>query len=221
MPQAQTLKFAANPLRFQRQFIRALDKRPAKKLPTLPSKLIRLAVKDMREVRAINQAAARRDLPKPYELDMGNWFLPSSRTPKEIALGVGAYPCSVCFAGSVMARSLGLGLNDRALSNDAFNDEQWAAFEFLNDVREGDTVIGTGTYAAFLSKRNQHRLAHDPALQRAIIQIGIDARKKFANNQVVRMRCLSNAENLETPAGFKKFCDAMLYIAKRFEQLGL
>lgn len=61
-------------------------KRRAKRLPNKPSELIRVAIRDFREVLRL----------KKYRINMGTWHQPTPR----------GKTCQVCLAGAVIARSL-------------------------------------------------------------------------------------------------------------------
>lgn len=87
-------------------------------LPDEPSALIRLALRDL-------EKAERSRL---YTIDMDNWHLPN---------GV----CKVCFAGSVMAFSLGARRHDRVEPEDFDNDTRRKLIA-LNYFRSGRIEYG-------------------------------------------------------------------------------
>lgn len=92
-----------------------------KYLPRKPSRLIRIALKDL--------AARERD-PK-YRIEMGTWHqAPNSYQPS----------CRVCFAGAVMGR-LGIKSNKFAVPSD-FAEPIRDKFYALNAFRRGDIYSG-------------------------------------------------------------------------------
>lgn len=67
------------------------------RLPDLPSALIRLALNDFLEVQR---------MPTQYHIDMGVWHVPERFFTSEEAEHSPPVICTVCLAGSVMARTL-------------------------------------------------------------------------------------------------------------------
>lgn len=92
-------------------------KQKVAKLPEKPSALIRLAVRDLEKAeRARN-----------YKVDMGTWHTPNGK-------------CRVCFAGAVMAGTLGASRKD-CLSPQSFGDDA-AKLESLDYFRTGHIRLG-------------------------------------------------------------------------------
>lgn len=81
-------------------------------LPTKPSELIRVAIKDL--------IAIEQD--RRYVVDMTEWHRPNSH-------------CRVCFAGAVIA--LRVGLLDREIIPSQFGLKTYCALLALNDFRQG------------------------------------------------------------------------------------
>lgn len=98
-----------------------------KKLPTIPSKLIRLALEDLRKCEA----------DPDYVINMNNWhFLTVDGT------------CSVCLAGAVMGQSLG-GLLNHWMDPAMFEEEN--ALFAIDAFHSGWIKQGLG-YLGFESK---------------------------------------------------------------------
>lgn len=87
-------------------------------LPDKPSDLIELALADLEKCEADPR----------YRIDMNVWHRPNGH-------------CAVCFAGSVMAQSLGVDPRDCVMFTDEddveFGDELMAKFHALNEFRGG------------------------------------------------------------------------------------
>lgn len=93
---------------------------PKKLLPDKPSDLIELALRDLESVEL---------RPDAYKIDMRVWHE---------RLGWAAGPCSVCFAGSVMAMTLGRSPEDRLKpTSQGFDDDTHRKLLALNYFREG------------------------------------------------------------------------------------
>jgi len=86
------------------------------KLPGKPSALIRLALHDLALV----------ERSKKYRVDMGSWHMPWGQFDEK---------CAVCFAGSVMVKTLKCPI-DKFFSAGSFANES-AAFQALNHFRSG------------------------------------------------------------------------------------
>lgn len=98
---------------------------PEVKLPLKLSDNIELAVRDLSAV----------ERSKQYQVNMGLWHEGYER-PK---IGEPAQKCSVCFAGSVIAKTLKAPIEDNVFDLDeTFSAHNAARFRALNDVREGD-----------------------------------------------------------------------------------
>lgn len=104
------------------------------KAPPLPEKLsdcIDLALKDLRAVLRS---------PRQFRVNMGTWFE-----------SYGKY-CTVCFAGSVMAQTLGAVGSGYELHPNSFSDHNRVRLFALNLIREGwvgHAVVETGMYLPF------------------------------------------------------------------------
>lgn len=92
----------------------------AKTLPNKPSKLIRVAVADLRQVERM----------KSYEVDMRVFHSGGEKGPN-------GNPCAVCFAGSVIARTLKAPMENHASPID-FNAETRSKLHALDTLRGGD-----------------------------------------------------------------------------------
>lgn len=90
-------------------------------LPHVPSALIRLALADLRKVEA---------MPETYRVDMGTWHAPELNGT-----------CVVCFAGAVMANTLGAP-RDRSFSQYGFGEHNFTALDALDDFRLGCVIRG-------------------------------------------------------------------------------
>ena len=90
----------------------------ARKLPNKLSSLIRVAVRDLRKVEKLT---------RKYKINMGDWHQPNSH-------------CSVCFAGGVMAMSLGAP-SDSNYGPGAFSLHNQARLYALNSVRTGSVAV--------------------------------------------------------------------------------
>lgn len=110
-----------------------------KQLPKKLSDVIRLAVKDMREVQAGIEAARAEGKTPAYRFYMMDWH---SANPREKR---GQPKCAVCFAGSVMAGTLG-AKPTVSYNPSAFDWQTTYKLEALNDVRTGD-LFSAMTYA--------------------------------------------------------------------------
>lgn len=95
------------------------------KLPDKPSELIRLAIADLTKV----------ERSKAYRVDMGLYHQPVELTdPVD-------YVCAVCFAGAVMAKTLGAPKRDR-MAPDCFDRDTAHKLHALNEFRTG--CVGSG-----------------------------------------------------------------------------
>lgn len=97
---------------------------PPAKLPATPSAAIRMALADLEKI----------EKTPGYVVDMGNWHTPDYvdiKDPfnKEVA-------CHVCFAGAVMANSLGADKSKRIHTAHWGSDWQ-SVFNFLDEARSG------------------------------------------------------------------------------------
>jgi len=89
--------------------------------PSLPSHVLQLAMKDFEEV----------SLDDDYEIDMSRFHKPSA---------VHDNKCSVCLAGSVMAKSLGVPIGFNA-SPDMFDEDTATKLKALDLLRTGHVGI--------------------------------------------------------------------------------
>lgn len=110
-----------------------MDKLPYNKLPDLPSDLVRTAINDLLAVSGDDA----------YKIDMNDWHNPSvNNKDDDIFSPKGNIICSVCFAGSVMAKSLGVHPEKDAEPNsffEHFNDrDTYNKLESLDAFRTGD-----------------------------------------------------------------------------------
>jgi hypothetical protein len=99
------------------------------KLPTVPSQLIRLALKDLEEV----------EKNPSYKVYMSAWHQPQPEGP-----------CLVCLAGAVMAQSLGVCSNNE-YNPDDFEGHNRLAFMALNCFRLWEVAYG----CSFLSLKTK------------------------------------------------------------------
>lgn len=99
-----------------------------KKLPDKPSKLIRVALSDLIAVEKMK---------KTYRIDMGDWHAGAFEDGDK---------CSVCFAGSVMARTLGVKPNEDAVPSASFFDADTCyKLDWLDSIRShGGELDGFG-----------------------------------------------------------------------------
>ena len=121
-----------------------------------PSKLIRIALEDLTWV----------EKNEKYEINMGVWHTPFTKSK-----------CAVCFAGAVMARSLGADIN-KSLSGSEFksthqfdaleclrNGNVQSAFNFLNyddkEPRKYDRQITSYHTNKLQFKKDMDKLADD------------------------------------------------------------
>lgn len=88
-----------------------------KSLPDKPSKLIRVALADL----------AKCERSKLYKIDMHHWHTPNGK-------------CKVCFAGSVMAQSLGCPRH-KLLVPDDFDADTENKLGALDDFRIGEVHV--------------------------------------------------------------------------------
>lgn len=108
---------------------------PAKgfvELPSKPSALIRVAIGDMKKVLRANKHARLHRKHEPYEIDMQVWHLGTGRDRKT---------CTVCFAGSVMAGTLGVS-DVVVASPQEFDGQTGVKLEALNTFRVGNVLSG-------------------------------------------------------------------------------
>lgn len=89
-------------------------------LPNKPSELIRLALTDI----------ARAERSKRYAIHMGVWHSPQGFSPEE------GLPCDVCFAGAVMAFSLG-AQPDKDTVPETFGEKNARKLNALDNFRAG------------------------------------------------------------------------------------
>lgn len=94
------------------------------RLPDKPSELIELALEDMAKVEA---------QPDRYQVHMLQWHAPM----------LGSRRCIVCFAGAVMAGTLGVP-DDLPVDPDAFDDDTRAKLLALDAFRQGRVSVGLG-----------------------------------------------------------------------------
>lgn len=139
-----------------------------KKLPKTPSKLIRLALKDLRKA----------ERSEGFEIDMANWFesVPNRKTwrPKMDKKGVPV--CSVCFGGAVMAGTLEMKRIEEGHMVSEVGTENIHAVLALDSFRVGGVTDGVRELFPFSSyepiygekeKRQnaRHRRLHDRAFE--------------------------------------------------------
>lgn len=94
------------------------------KLPKKLSDLIVVAIKDLKAV----------EKSKTYEVNMSQWHTAYER-PK---VGTPATKCSVCFAGSVMAKSMKLNPETQINDPDYFSAHNRQRLYALDTLRSGD-----------------------------------------------------------------------------------
>lgn len=108
----------------------AKAKKVQAKLPSKPSELIRVALKDLRKA----------ERSKKYVIDMGTWHEPHGDWEFNPDKGYDEYvpngKCTVCLAGSVIAGTLGVSPKKDAEPLD-FGAKTRAALRALNYFREG------------------------------------------------------------------------------------
>ncbi len=90
-------------------------------LPAKPSALIRIAMDDLNKVERL----------KGYEVDMGRWH----------DIGYEDGKCRVCFAGAVMAQTLGVK-PDEAREPHSFGHDTSSKLKALDDFRVGYVYAG-------------------------------------------------------------------------------
>ena len=114
-------------------------------LPTLPSELIRVALKDLKTC----------EDSMLYKINMDKWHKP----------GWG-YACSVCFAGAVMAQSLGAKRRKECSPSDFAHSDDADALYALNMFRVGYVTTGLANLDLYsiLPDRQVVEYADDPAL---------------------------------------------------------
>lgn len=136
-------------------------------LPKVMSKLIDIAIDDLEKV----------EKDKCYVVNMSDWHSP------EIGQFGDDGHCSVCFAGSVMAMSLGVCMiKTRAPEHDELrgNAQQLLA---INDLREGD--IDDAASRLRITKRDKEKFAekfgedrdYDGLLKRSVVAYEHDPKK--------------------------------------------
>lgn len=110
-----------------------------KKLPEKLSELIEVALNDL--------DLCEKD-PR-YKIDMWNWHRPNSH-------------CSVCFAGSVMAKTFGLGPDEHIMEertgNNTFSARDWNKFHALDHVRKGAWAWALSDIGFDLSLSEQNQI---------------------------------------------------------------
>lgn len=92
-----------------------MAKRKIDVLPTIPSELLSLAVKDARAVEKM----------KTRKLNMFAWHVP-----------IKGYKCAVCMAGAVMDRSLGVDPKQSLAPGDLGKDNAYS-LRLIDDLRRG------------------------------------------------------------------------------------
>jgi ribosomal protein S27AE len=90
------------------------QRKALKKLPNKMSELIMVAIKDLKKI----------EKSKYYAINMGVWHEPNGK-------------CTVCFAGSVMAKTLGVDRRLYAYPS-SFSEETRAKLEALDYLRKGE-----------------------------------------------------------------------------------
>lgn len=112
---------------------KAVKKRKGKILPEVPSKLIKLALKDLRKAEKLSHK---------YTIDMDDWYNPEAQltcTNNSGAVVAKHKVCSVCFAGAVMAFSLPKQDPTLHLGPSNFNGN-FGQLSALNSLRGGDVA---------------------------------------------------------------------------------
>jgi hypothetical protein len=97
-----------------------------KKLPKKLSACVKLALEDLAKV----------ERSKRYEVHMGYFHEPDT-------FEFGNDKCVVCFAGAVMAKSLGTS-PDRCVVPDSFDDYNQVRLKALDELRSGDVEYALG-----------------------------------------------------------------------------
>lgn len=101
---------------------KAKKNKPAARLPSKPSALIRVALADL----------AKCELSSKYEIRMGTWHEPDIDC---------TLPCEVCLAGSVIAKSLNAD-PARHIRPEDFPGSVCQKLNALDEFRKGDIVSG-------------------------------------------------------------------------------
>ncbi len=135
------------------------DSRPPRK----PSKLIRMALRDMEKVEKL----------KRYEVDMSDWH--SSYEEKEKL-------CSVCFAGCVMSQRFKLSYK-KSVSPLDFSPSWKNAFRALDSFRMGELVGGL----------NEMRIKHNYQLLPVTVVRYCHNPKSFKEDMEVVIKTLEKA----------------------------
>lgn len=100
------------------------------KLTTNPSKLLRIALDDMKAT-----------VEQGYKIDMDTWGQGYDREePKK---------CSVCFAGSVMLQRTQKDTDPKYFCTHDNNDENYDAYSFLDNIRTGELRIKIGGWRSY------------------------------------------------------------------------
>lgn len=110
---------------------KAKSKTKKYELPDKMSDLIYLALHDLSEVEKMK---------KVYSVDMDTWHSPNGR-------------CSVCFAGSVMARTCGLA-PDISDTSHKFRKGEWTKFDVLDALRLGHVLEAASLLGIKLHKKS-------------------------------------------------------------------
>lgn len=165
------------------------------KLPNKPSELIRLAVKDLVLV----------ENDKRYSVNMHEWHTPwfvDNDYDIDYESEESVIICSVCFAGSVMAKTLDYALwGTASISNDEHSDH----FYFLDQIRQYQI---TDEYV-----EGMMRILHKSDEEVNKINLGLEKVSEF-----IAHRLDYKVEYDDNEEQFKK---NMLLIADKFEEEGL
>jgi hypothetical protein len=157
-----------------------------------PSQLIKLALKDLRQVEK---------MPDKYVVDMGLWHKPNSH-------------CSVCFAGAVMAVSLKISHKANIIPNRLDNELLRFRLEALDSVRCGKVI---GFVLDFFGSCGWEEDEKKQVIDEAITLV----RDEFGLDGSIPVTSYPNAEDEDAKENRKQFHADMKNIATRLRKIGL
>lgn len=205
--------------------------RKTHKLPSKLSEVLGVAIKDMAKIAKLRDRAVVGHKPVPYRISMGHWheqqFANSRNSP-------GSTVCAVCFAGSVMAGSLGVSrsvattpghLHDNGEISERDRNRLYA----LNALRQfeiADAMATVGIDKIGPGQKTMAFLDRCTKIEREIrIELGLVKPNHLPSQMAITVRNtaarINSAKALAKPEGVREFLKWMRKLQRALAKRGL